>query len=228
MRWTFALVAAAASIGSFHTLAPDHWVPFAALSRAERWSGGRTALITALCGFGHVTVSVGLGVLGVFFSLELLQALGHRLESMAGVLLIGFGVVYGLWGLHRGIRSGWHDHGDADAPPHWHAHVHGHWHGHHDPREGRVTPWTLFLLFSADPCVAVVPLMFAAVPLGWSSTLAVVIAYELATIATMLVLVLPARALVGAVGGRWAERFGDVLAGGTIAAVGLLVLGLGL
>ena len=91
-----------------------------------------------------------------------------------------------------------------------------------------MTPWTLFLLFSADPCVAVIPLMFAAAPVGWSSTLAVVIAYELATIATMLVLVLPARALVGAVGGRRAERFGDVLAGSTIAAVGLLVLGLGL
>jgi len=146
---------------------------------------------------------------------------------MAGLFLIGFGVVYGLWGLHRGVRSGWHDHGDAHAHPHWHAHGHGHRHGHQDPREGRVTPWTLFLLFSADPCVAVVPLMFAAAPLGWSSTLAVVIAYELATIATMVLLVLPARAAAGAVGGRWADRYGDALAGGTIAVVGLLVVSVG-
>ena len=39
-----ALVAAAISIGSIHTLAPDHWVPFAALARAQRWSARRTAL----------------------------------------------------------------------------------------------------------------------------------------------------------------------------------------
>ena len=91
-----------------------------------------------------------------------------------------------------------------------------------------MTPWTPFLVFSVDPCVAVVPLMFAAVPLGWSSTLAVVTAYELATIATMVMLVLPARAAAGAVGGRWADRYGDALAGGMIAAVGLVVVSLGL
>ena len=83
-------------------------------------------------------------------------------------------------------------------------------------------------MFSADPCVAVIPLMFAAVPLGWSSTLAVVTAYELATIATMVMLVLPARAAAGAVGGGWADRYGDALAGGMIAAVGLAVVSLGI
>jgi hypothetical protein len=36
-----ALVAAAVSIGSIHTLAPDHWVPFAAL--AGRSAGPRGA-----------------------------------------------------------------------------------------------------------------------------------------------------------------------------------------
>ena len=96
MGLTFALLVAAASIGSFHTLAPDHWVPFAALARAEGWSGGRTALITALCGLGHVTVSVVLGLLSVFFGLELVQTFGHRLEGIADLFLTGFGVVYGL------------------------------------------------------------------------------------------------------------------------------------
>jgi hypothetical protein len=35
---TFALIVSAIAVGSIHTLAPDHWFPFAALSRAERLS----------------------------------------------------------------------------------------------------------------------------------------------------------------------------------------------
>lgn len=256
MRLTLALVAAAASIGSFHTLAPDHWMPFAALARAERWTAARTAVITAFCGLGHVTVSVALGLLSVFFGLELLQTFGERLESVAGFLLIAFGVVYGLWGVHRIVRARWHQHGPDDSHTHWHAHGHAHHfllrgapppretrspggaraypgqnvadHVHTDPGEGRLTAWTLFLLFCADPCVAVVPLMFAAAPLGWASTFAVVAAYEIATIGTMVALVLPARAAAGVARGAWADRYGDALAGGIIAVAGVAVVSLGL
>jgi ABC-type nickel/cobalt efflux system permease component RcnA len=229
MTLTLALVTAAVGIGSMHTLAPDHWVPFAALARAERWSTWRTMLITALCGLGHVTVSVVLGLTSALFGLELLETFGRRLESVAGFLLISFGVAYGLWGVHRSVRARWHDHGDVH--PHWHG-GHGHHpianHVHADPHEGRLTAWTLFLLFSADPCVAVIPLMFLAAPLGWPSTLAVVASYELATIGTMVVLVLPARAAATAVRGQWADLYGDALAGGVIAALGIAVVGLGL
>jgi nickel/cobalt exporter len=61
------LAVAAVTVGSLHTLAPDHWVPFAALARARGWSAGRTARITFACGFGHVTVSALLGLLGLAF-----------------------------------------------------------------------------------------------------------------------------------------------------------------
>ena len=218
---TLTLVAAAASLGSVHTLAPDHWMPFAALARAERWSARRTAAITALCGLGHVTVSVLLGIVSVFLGLELLQAFGRGLESVAGLLLIAFGVAYGLWGLHRAVQSRWHGH--AGGHLHWHG---GHSHAHDD--DAGMTPWMLFLVFCADPCVAVIPLMFAAAPLGWGSTLAVVIAYELATIGTMVALVLPARAVASSFRSAWADRYGDALAGGVIAVVGIAVVGLGL
>ena len=91
-----------------------------------------------------------------------------------------------------------------------------------------MTAWTLFLLFSADPCVAVIPLMFAATSIGWASTLVVVAAYEIATIGTMVLLVLPARAAMGSVGGAWADRWGDALAGAVVALVGIAVMGLGI
>ena len=55
-----ALALTAATVGSLHSIAPDHWVPFAAVARARGWSAARTARVTLLCGFGHVTVSAAL------------------------------------------------------------------------------------------------------------------------------------------------------------------------
>jgi nickel/cobalt transporter (NicO) family protein len=231
-----ALVGAAIGIGAVHTCAPDHWMPFAALGRAERWSGRRTAAVTAACGLGHVSVSVLLGLIALVSGREVLETFGQRMESVSGLLLIGFGVAYAAWGLRHALADRVHQHAHA----HGHAHVHVHLrhrdgHGSHaslawaDAAAGRrVTAWTLFLLFSADPCVAVIPLMFAAAPLGWSSTLTVIVAYEAATIATMVLLVLPARAAAATIRGAWADRYGDALAGGVVALVGLAVLSLGI
>ncbi len=210
----FAVLAlAAVSVGSLHSLAPDHWVPFAALARAERWSTRRTAGVTLLCGLGHVTVSVLLGLLGLAFGLTLVQEYGSRMEAIAGVLLIGFGLAYGMIGLRRA------------AGTHLHGHAHAHYDHVHD--SSRTTAWALFLLFAADPCVAVIPLLFAAAPLGVIRTTAIVLIYEVATIGTMVGLVLPARAATRVVRAAWFDRYGDAAAGGVIAIVGLLVAGLG-
>jgi hypothetical protein len=222
MTLASALVGAAVGVGVMHTSAPDHWVPFAALARAERWSARRTAAITALCGLGHVSVSAALGLLALVFGRELFQAFGERLESVSGLLLLGFGVAYGLWGLRNAMAARIRERAPGFA------HAHGHRHAHHDADPRALTPLTLFLLFSADPCVAVVPLVFASAPLGWLGTLAVVLAYEIATIGTMVLFVLPARAVAGAVRGAWTDRYGEAFAGGVVAAVGLLVVSFGL
>jgi len=173
------LALAAVTVGSLHTLAPDHWVPFAALARARGWSAGRTARITFACGFGHVTVSALLGLLGLAFGLTMIRTFGERMEAVAGLLLVGFGLVYGVWGLRKA------------AGRRLHGHAHAHYDHVHDA--SRSTAWTLFLLFSADPCVAVIPLLFAAAPLGAFKTTGIVLLYEAATIGTMVALVLPAR-----------------------------------
>ena len=221
MTVTLALVGAAISVGAVHTCAPDHWMPFAALARAGRWSTRRTSAITAICGLGHVTVSVLLGVLALVFGREIFEAFGQRLESVSGLLLIGFGVAYAAWGLRSAVAARFHHHA----------------HGHHHHLVSQmtnpsaithVTPFGLFLLFSADPCVAVIPLMFASAPLGWHNVLLVVAAYEVATIATMVMLVLPARAAAVAIRPPWADRYGDAMAGGVVAAVGLIVVTLGI
>jgi hypothetical protein len=209
-----ALALGALTVGSLHTLAPDHWVPFAALARARGWSTGRTVRITLACGLGHVTVSALLGVLGLLLGVGMIERFGQRMEAAAGVLLVGFGLAYAAWGMRRA----------AGKKLHGHSHVH---YDHiHDP--GRTTAWTLFVLFSADPCVAVIPLLFAAAPLGAASATAIVLVYEVATLATMVALVLPARAGAGMFRAPWLDRYGDAVAGGLIAGIGLAVAALGI
>jgi|SRR5205823_880100 len=207
----WALALAAASVGALHSVAPDHWVPFAALARARRWSAGRTARITLACGFGHVTVSAALGVLALVLGLGALRVLGERLEAVAGLLLMAFGLTYGLWGLRRAM----------DARLHRHAHA-------LDTASSNVTAWTLFALFSADPCVAVMPILFAAAPLGAGRAAAVVLIYEVATLSAMIPLVLLSRAGVSKLSWHWLDHYGDGAAGGIIAVVGLAVTLLGI
>ena len=218
---TAALALAAVTVGSLHTIAPDHWVPLTALARAQGWSRGRAIRLTALCGFGHVTVSVLLGVLALVFGIELLRAVGDRMAAAASLLLIGFGLAYAIVGLRRAALRVHAGH----AGPHAHGHSHHHFDHVHDA--SKVTPWALLLVYSADPCVALMPILFAAVPLGTGRTVLIVTAYELATIATMIALVVPATAAVRRVRLPWAERFGEAVAGTVIVTVGVLVAALG-
>ena len=204
-----ALAGGAVSIGSLHSLAPDHWVPFAALARAQGWTARKTARVTFLCGFGHVTVSALLGVLALLFGRTVFERLGERMEAVAGLLLVGFGLAYAFWGLRRAVGG------------RVHGHPHPHYDHVHDP--SRTTAWSLFLLFSADPCVAVIPLLFAAAPLGTARTLGIVLLYEAATIGTMVALVLPARAGAARLKVPFLDRWGDAVAGGVIAVTGVVV-----
>lgn len=200
----FALVVAAVTVAALHTLAPDHWMPFAALARARGWSPWRTARTTILCGLGHVTVSAALGIAALFAGLAVIKAVGTRLENQAIYLLIAFGTIYMIWGLWRSFRR---DH---------HHHDHG------------LTEWSLFLLFSADPCVAVIPMIMAAAGLGWGAVGVVVIAYEVATIGTMVALVTAAHAGARALRAPWLDRYGDATAGALIVTLGATLAFLGL
>jgi nickel/cobalt exporter len=201
------LVVAAATVGSLHTMAPDHWMPFAALARARKWSALRTARTTVLCGFGHVTVSAALGIAALFVGLGVIKAIGSHLENQANWLLMAFGTVYMIWGFWR-------------RGQHHHDHPHDHDHG--------LTEWSLFLLFCADPCVAVIPMIMAAASGGWTTVAAVVITYEVATIATMVVLVAGAHAGVRSVRSPWIDRYGHAAAGALIVSVGAAMAWLGM
>jgi threonine/homoserine/homoserine lactone efflux protein len=76
--------------------------------------------------------------------------------------------------------------------------------------------------------VAVIPLLVAAAPLGAAAATGVVLVYEVSTLATMVLLVLPARAGMERFRSPWLDRWGDAVAGGLIAGIGLAVSALGI
>jgi hypothetical protein len=199
LSWTLPL--AAATVGALHTLAPDHWMPFAALARARGWTPGRALRTTVLCGFGHVTVSAILGVAALSIGVGLAEIIGGKLASFAPALLMVFGTIYMLWGLR----------------PHRHRHE----------KQG-LTEGALFVLFSSDPCVALIPLILASAGGGWPLIVTVIVAYEIGTITSMSILVVTAHAGARTLRFHFLDHYGDAVAGGLIVTVGAAVQLLGI
>jgi ABC-type nickel/cobalt efflux system permease component RcnA len=234
------LVGTAAVVGFLHTLlGPDHYVPFAAMSRALGWSRARTVRVTLLCGLAHVLSSVLLGTVGIALGLAVsrLEAWESRRGEFAAWLLIAFGLVYFAWGLRQAYRNRphAHPHAHADGVVHSHTHVHQHDHAHaHEPAAGRsrvarVTPWVLFSIFIFGPCEPLIPILMypAAQKSAWGVMLVTAV-FGAVTLATMLVLVMAI--LNGAARLRVAtlERFTHALAGAALLLCGCAVQFLGI
>ncbi|MFC1498504.1 hypothetical protein ACFLS1_08565 [Verrucomicrobiota bacterium] len=231
------LAITAASIGFFHTIfGPDHYLPFVVMSRANKWSMSKTAVITFLCGLGHVLSSVIIGLTGIAFGIGVmkLEALEGFRGNIAAWLLIGFGFAYFAWGLHRAIRKKPHIHAHihADQPRHAHAHSHSHedQHAHvHTDKKKTMTPWILFTIFVFGPCEPLIPiLMYPAAKSSITGMLFVTVTFGFVTILTMFTIV-----MLSVWGFNFAkfgkmERYTHALAGATICLSGLAIQFLGL
>jgi len=250
------LVLTAASIGFVHTLlGPDHYLPFVALSKARDWSTRRTVIITSLCGVGHVLSSILIGAVGIAAgtAVERLVGIEAFRGDIAAWLLFGFGLAYAAWGLKRALRGETHshEHFHVDGTRHAHDHDHRlaphlHPHGLAAGKDGSlviervapvgtgmalaVTPWALFIIFLFGPCEPLIPvLMYPASHASWLAIVMVCLAFGIATLATMLAVVLLVRRGLQSVDVRGLERWSHAIAGSTIAlcGVGILLFGHG-
>lgn len=226
------LAVAAISIGFLHTLAgPDHYLPFVAMSRAGGWTLTKTLVVTLLCGIGHVLSSVVIGGVGIAMGLglEKMEGIESARGELAGWALIAFGCMYFTWGIRAAIRnrphSHFHTHHDGTVHSHDHAHHGDHLHAHEPvARQPSMTPWILFTIFLFGPCEALIPmLMFPAAGGSLWGVVWVTLLFGVATLATMLTIVLVL--LRGALLVRLSrlERFNHAAAGFVILACGLAI-----
>jgi nickel/cobalt transporter (NicO) family protein len=228
------LVFTAASIGFFHTLfGPDHYLPFVVMSKARHWSIAKTALITFLCGLGHVLSSVVLGFVGIAFGIAVLKLEG--VEGIRGNLaawaLIGFGLAYCIWGIRTAIKNKPHEHihFHQDGKKHVHEHMHAENHVHVHENKKSITPWILFTIFVLGPCEPLIPLlMYPAAKNSLPGVVIVTVVFSAVTISTMLGIV-----MLTCFGFKFVrlgrlERYSHALAGATIFLSGLAIQFLGL
>jgi len=230
------LTGAAASIAFIHTVfGPDHYLPFVVLAKSRAWSLRKTALITALCGIGHVLSSVVLGLVGVALGLALasLQTVEAVRGEIAAWGLIAFGLLYGIWGLRRAYRNRphqhWHSHDRLSLHSHEHTHQEEHLHPHLEENKVNLTPWVLFIIFAFGPCEPLIPLvMYPAAQHSLIGTIWVAAVFGTVTIATMLLVVLGSTLGIAKISFGRLERFSHALAGGAIAISGVAIKFLGL
>ena len=111
---------------------------------------------------------------------------------------------------------------------HEHSHTDGHAHVH-DGQKAPLTPWILFTIFVFGPCEPLIPLlMYPAAESGLWATVLVAAVFSVATIGTMLTIVLVASWGVSFARLGRLERYTHALAGATICISGLAIHFLGL
>lgn len=190
---TVFILVTAISIAFLHTAAgPDHYLPFIALARARNWSYIKMLRCTIVCGSGHVLSSVALGLLAaaVGWSVSSVNNIeGHR-GTIAGWLMLGFGLLYFSWGIYRAYKNVTHKHFDVE--PGGEVYVFEHRHGEVVAPQDRfkVTPWVMFIIFLLGPCEPMIPLLYFPVAQnnGWLMLLLIAV-YTLVTLMTMVIMV---------------------------------------
>jgi len=225
----------AASIGFFHTLlGPDHYVPFIAMSKAGNWTPVKTSLITLVCGIGHVAGSVIIGLVGVVFGVAIMKV--EALEAFRGNLaawaLMGFGLVYLIWGLRKAAKGTPHEHKheylNGRAHAHEHAHNGAYAHVHYGENKN-ITPWVLFTIFVLGPCEPLIPLlMYPAAKQDLTGLVIVTAVFGAATLLTMTVIVLALSYGFKMIRLGRAERYVHAVAGAMILLSGAAIQFLGL
>jgi len=200
------------SIAFVHTLAPDHWMPFAVIGKAKKWAKPKLLLVTFISGIGHVGSSILLGSVGILlgFSISHLKHVESHRGEIALWLLIGFGVAYTLWGLKK-AKDHKHEHIDAEAL-----------------KAKSITLWTLFAIFILGPCEPLIPLMFLATDYGWVGIFLTSLTFSIITIFMMLAQTLLAFYGIQLIRHDIADRYSHAFAGLVIVLTGGFVMFLGI
>lgn len=228
----YTLLTTALLTSLFHTLIPDHWLPFVLIGRARGWSARTAAAVSGLSALIHSVLSVLLGLCALLFGQTSARLFGETLESSAAALLVVFGLLYAGWAwrkkghFHPGGRllhgadnpcAG----GEGDAHP-----DHLHYHADGGLIDGGAGPgaWTLAAIVGANPCVLILPLMMATARDGLQSTALVTLAYVVPTVLLMVGLTVGGVISLGRIRLPVAAQYMEMASGVLIALTGVIFI----
>ncbi len=228
----FLLTGTAIATAAFHTLIPDHWLPFVLIGRARGWRARTVAAVSGASALIHTGLSVLLGLIAIRIGREAMEAVGVTLERVSGALLVVFGLVYAGWAWKKGGHfhpGGAMLHREEEGPAcderEGHSHP-GHLHYHADGRliesTGGRGALYLALIVGVNPCVLVLPILLAAAKHGAVAVALVSLAYSATTIALMVGLSVAGVAGIRRFEPPGAARYMEAASGLLIAAVGVV------
>ena len=139
------LVATGFMVAFLHAALPTHWLPFVLVGTGQRWTHRKTMTIAAAAALGHITLTIGLGVLLMGASLGAQAAFGAVFPRIVGGVLIALGLFYLLHGPG-------HVHRDRSKPY----------------TTDRAAIIGLISLLTLSPCEAFLPIYVANVTHGWA------------------------------------------------------------
>lgn len=209
-------------IAFFHAAIPTHWLPFVLTARVQRWSAGKTILITILAGTGHVTLTAAIGFLLTWFGTKLNPEVGRWLAPVAGSLLIFLGIYY----LIRQFRGRGHVH---FGYPHEHLHEgddSSHVHEFPPPHRtsDRAAIVSLLAFLTLSPCEAFLPIYLSGIRYGWTGFALLTAILSVGTVAGMVVFTSLTLAGLERIKLGALEKHESVVIGILLTIVGVLVL----
>ena len=210
-------MAGAASIAVVHALIPSHWLSFALVARAQRWTVRRALIITAAAGSGHVLMTLVLGAVGAVAGKAILARVPESLEhAITAGSLIALGLFFAIPAL-RGHSKCEHDHdyGLSDAKPGDLAAAPG--------REPTVMG-ALVLGLTLSPCLDLLPVYVAASGLSWSGIALIGLLMAAVTLTLMLALVWAALKGMKRLNLGWLEENERLAVGSILVILGVVLL----
>lgn len=206
------LLISTASVAFLHALAPDHWMPFSAMAKAQKWPQLKLLAITFISGIVHMGISIVFSIIAILlgFSVSKLKSIeGHRGE-IALWLLIGFGVAYTVWGIKKAKEQ---KNKDIDEEK---------------LKARTVAVWTMLAVIVLGPCEPFIPIIFLGYNYGYLGIISVCIVFSLVTIAMMMVQSLLAFKGIALIKNDIMERYAHAFAGLVIVLTGIFVMAVGI
>ena len=202
------LIFSAAFAGFVHSLAPGHWLPVVLMAKTRRWPLKTALLGASVVAAGHIFLSILLGVASIWVGAQLLTEYEGEIERYAGLALAIFGLVYGGYAYFR------------------HSTCHGHTHHGPDPR-GKKTPFLFLFSLGFSPCVAVLPVFVASALEGVVSMGMTLIAFSVGVLAALTGSTFVVTRGLVKLDHPIFEHYGDVITGGGIAILGMILFFVG-
>lgn len=193
------LIIGAFLVAFFHALLPTHWASFVFVGKAQGWSRQKILSVALLAGSSHVVATIVLGLIVVWVGLGLTDLIGEWVHPLGGAILIVFGIsfLFSHFKHRRHVEKAFEDH--------W-------------------ATFSLVTFLTFSPCETLLPIFFAASPMGWQIVIPLCVLIGLTTVGTMLLMTFLLSKGLEAARFQILEDYESLISGVVIILLGLFVL----